>query len=458
MRKMLTSIMFIMIMFLMVFISGCMNNKEMESIELNRNTIKEVYYINEFSIDGIEIIIDYKDGSHDIIELKEEYMNKKVENFKSEVGQHNIEINYNNCKTILTINIENKVYKINYYVNNELIQEEEYIENESINDLYDYETKEDDTIWYYDKSLTQKVVLPLIIKEEISLYTNNKPIEYTENNIIYREKQDNTYMVYKSLTSRNDCLFIPEEVNGKKVTSISENIFIQSKENGLFDSVFLPSTITNLQSKQRRENDTVGDGFAIGTYFIGELKGLIIETYGKNELLCTRGVCTGAFKVEKYIIENDVVYGLVNNELYLLDSLIEKIDEFRIPTEVQGYNATGIACYSGIANIANKVIIPSQIKNIDLFSFSGNTKNEKDTCEIIIEGKFNDFKEKFNYLFSGYYNFKIKFVNDVSTDFIEMSDIIKGHSEYFQYHYNVIDITFSDGKVFNYVNTQILYY
>lgn len=138
--------------------------------------------------------------------------------------------------------------------------------------------------------------------------------------------------------------------------------------------------------------------------------------------------------------------------------MIEKIDEFRIPTEVQGYNVTGIACYSGIANIANKVIIPSQIKNIDLFSFSGNTKNEKDTCEIIIEGKFNDFKEKFNYLFSGYYNFKIKFVNDVSTDFIEMSDIIKGHSEYFQYHYNVIDITFSDGKVFNYVNTQILYY
>lgn len=135
----------------------------------------------------------------------------------------------------------------------------------------------------------------------------------------------------------------------------------------------------------------------------------------------------------------------------MLDSLIKKIDEFIVPIEVQGYNVTRIACYSGIANIVNKVIIPSQIKNIELFSFSCNTKNEKDACEIIIEGKFN-------YLFCVYYNFKIKFVNDVSTDVIEMSDIIKGHSEYFQYHYNVIDITFLDGKVFNYVNTQIIYY
>lgn len=446
-------ILFLIIIFTFL-ISGCLENKSIVKIEIDNDTIQESYYLNEFNIKNIKLLITYDDSSINIVQLEESYMNKSVHEISSNVGEHKIIITYMDFEIIMNINIVNEIFEILYYYDAEVISESSHIKNEVINDLYDYETIENDTIWYYDDAFTKKVELPINIKENINLYTDNKPIEYIENNVIYREKQDGTYMVYGTVGTDINCLFVPEEINSKKVTSISNNLNNESETKGPYNSVFLPKTITEIPINLKHN---MGASFFRGLYYINDIdSGLVVNSYDNKQYTGGSVLGSVAFKIEDYIIEDNVIYGLIGEELYLLDCLFEFKDEFIIPSKVRNYNVVGIACFSGIAGKANKIVVSKNITNIEIFSFSGFKNNEQFECEIIFECDFKSIEENFSLLFKGDYNFNIIFKNDLSTSFEKVNYEIQSSLKYFVYHYGNIKIKFSDEVILEYYNGVVL--
>ena len=93
--------------------------------------------------------------------------------------------------------------------------------------------------------------------------------------------------------------------------------------------------------------------------------------------------------------------------------------------------AIGIACFSGIAGKANKIVVSKNITNIEIFSFSGFKNNEQFECEIIFECDFKSIEENFSLLFKGDYNFNIIFKNDLSTYFEKVNYEIHSSLKYF---------------------------
>lgn len=444
MKKHLFVILFLFVLLLV----GCSDEKNIKGIIIDRETVKESYYLNEFTIDDIDLIVIYDDDTNEKVSLEEVFMNKTIDQISSQVGNHEISITYKDFETILNVTITNQIFNIKYYYNNELVNEQEFIKNEEIKDLYDYETTENDTVWYYDEAFTQKVILPFSITSDMSLYTNNLPVEIVFNNIIYRETQDGGYMVYGRSVPTTSILFVPEEINNKKVTSISNNLNEEVFEYGIYESVFLPKTITSIPVNP----ETNHPNFFMGLYHINVSGGLRVNNYPGKEY--PGGMySTGALQVEDYIITEDAIYGLINGELYLLDfTTYQLLDEYVIETEVNGYKVTGVACFAGIANRTKKLIIPSEIKNIELLSLSGFTYDSYSTCEIIFEGSFSDYEEDFNYIFGHDIDYKITFINDVSSSMTDFYSKYEQETKPFIFHESSIIVEFKDGVVYTFEN------
>lgn len=432
---------FIFIMCFM-FIIGCKENNSplMSGISVDSSTVKQSYCLGSFDINDILLTVEYSNNTFEKVPLKEDYLRKSIEEISFNVGVNEVDLVYEEFETKFIVNIIEQDFEIKYSYNGEIIYKETFHNFENVNDLYDYQTNENDTIWYYDREFKYRVDIPFKISSDLTLYTNNVPLEYIDNNIVYREKQDGTYMVYKEDVGFSKILFVKEEVNGKLVTSISNNMNVIDNEHDhpLYEAVFLPKTINSLPGV----DDSNLAYFFSSLYFMGDIQEGLEKMdatnypytyyFGHNNTL--------AYKIDYYFIEDDYVYGNINGALCLLKCLFDFKDEIIIPVKIDDDFVYGVVL-SGIEGKCNKIVIMNEELDLHRMGIYFITLYEDNVDKVEIEFRRRFSINQFSLLFpyDGYDELFIKYPNDDSKTFENYKEKIRVH---FQFNTKSKKVTF----------------
>ncbi|MCF7929915.1 MAG: hypothetical protein K9L02_00190 [Acholeplasmataceae bacterium] len=106
------SILILLALFLSISLIGCKSDsiKEIDSISVDTNTLKEAYESGNFSIEEIEIFVYYLHGSFEKIGLTEDMISASDLEKLNDLGDHTITITYNGKETTLTIRLTKSLF------------------------------------------------------------------------------------------------------------------------------------------------------------------------------------------------------------------------------------------------------------------------------------------------------------------------------------------------------------
>ena len=125
----------VLLLSIVLFLVGCDQiqlGKEIESIDIDQQTVSETYDLDTFDISTISIIVSFSDGSTSVINLKEDFISEDDIVLLSTEGNHTVTITYQGFTTTLTVTL-NKVLSVfqqvyNLGVTSELIIDMTYEE------------------------------------------------------------------------------------------------------------------------------------------------------------------------------------------------------------------------------------------------------------------------------------------------------------------------------------------
>lgn len=417
------------------------------AINLDENTYEDSYYVGEFSIENIKLIVSYSDNSSQSIDLLEEYIKDGYTDAINTIGHHTINIEYEGLSTTLNIEVVNKYYQIEYYNKKGKIdtgKDETYLKGTTIEELYDPDGFGNDTMWYYDEACTQIAFVPFTINKNIKLYTNGNKLEYINDGIVYRRLQNRTLMAVKDL-EKNLCLYIPETVQDMKVTALGRDILADAHGyKTSYLSIIVPeldyvaefiyeedpsSPLLSLYTNHYACTNAIyyqGENAPENIAYWSDPDSVYVDDRGTNDIYGDMDKYVGLRPIVKYdsfIKEDDVVYGFIDGKLYLVECLFDRRDSFAVPTTVQGHKVVGIKTYTGLGRVAKKVYIPKEVTEIDEYTLGYPHKRNKlvkqniditkeYNTEIYFEGNFADYNLSVHQIGTGFGELSLNFGND----------------------------------------------